>query len=93
MQLRIWSSSRDLYGSSHISDRREETPWMLTFKDGSIILGQEVLVGEEIEMINQGAGHEEGYGTLKGEEKVLELPKSSGETCSGNLSTTQPHLL
>lgn len=93
MQLWVSSSSRDLYGSSHISDRREETPRILTFKDGSIILSQEVLVGEEIEMINQGAGHKEGHGALKGEEKVLELPKSSKETCSENLTTTQPHLL
>lgn len=76
-----------------ISARRGETPCILTFKDGSIILSQEVLVGEEIEMINQGAGHKEGQGALKGEEKVLELPKSSGETCSGNLTTTQTHLL
>lgn len=93
MRLWIRSSSRDLYGSSHTPDRREKTPCLLTFKDGSVVLGQEVLVGEEIEMIHQGAGHEEGHGALKGEEKILELPKSSGETCPGNLTTTQPHLL
>lgn len=66
---------------------------LLTFKDGSIVLSQEVLVGEEIEMIHQGTGHKEGHGALKSQEKALELPKSSGETFPGNPTTTQPHLL
>lgn len=37
----------------------------LTVKDGSVVLSQEVLVREEIEMVHQGAGHQERQGALE----------------------------
>lgn len=54
----------------------------LTIKDGSVVLRQKVLVREEIEMVHQGAGHEERQhalerGKKKGKKAFFELPKST----------------
>lgn len=55
-------------------------PHLLTIKDDSIILSQQMLIREEIEMIHQGAGHKEGHGPLERQSKtiLLEFLQSKG---------------
>lgn len=49
----------------------------LTIKDGSVVLRQKVLVREEIEMVHQGAGHEERQHALERGKKKERKPFSS----------------
>lgn len=65
----------------------------LTIKDGSVVLRQKVLVREEIEVVHQGAGHEERQhalerGEKKGKKAFFKLPKSTPQENNSSLEVS-----